>query len=44
MSIEFKTITDQQQPYLNNYGQNELLITTVITLLAILDAGMVSQF
>ena len=39
-SIEFETIIDQQQPNLNNYAQNELLITTVITLLAILDAGM----
>ena len=39
-SIEFETITNQQQAYLNNYAHNELLITTVITLLAILDVGM----
>ena len=39
-SIEFKAITNQQQPDLNNYAQNELLITTVITFQAILCAGM----
>ena len=40
MSIEFETIIDQQQPDLNNYVENELLITIVITLLPILDASM----
>ena len=44
MSVEFKTITDQQQLHLNNYAQKELLITIVITLLAILDAGMDSRY
>ena len=39
-SIGFETITDQQQSDLNNYAKNEILISTVITLLAILDAGM----
>ena len=40
MSIEFETITGEQQPDINNYVQSEILITTVITLLAIIDAGM----
>ena len=43
MSIEFKTITGQQQPYLNNSSQDELQITTVITLLEILDVGLDAQ-
>ena len=43
MSIKFGTIIDQQKPYLNNYAQNKILITTVIILLAILDAGMDSR-
>ena len=43
MSIEFETITSQQQPDLNNYAQNEILLIIVITLLAILDPGMDAQ-
>ena len=38
-SIEFETIIGQQQPDINNHAPNELLITIVIVLLAILDAG-----
>ena len=43
MSIEFETITNQQQPNLSNYAQDRLLITTIITSLTILDAGMDAQ-
>ena len=43
MSIEFETITGQHQGDLNNYAPNELLITTIITLLVILDVGMDSR-
>ena len=43
MSVEFEIIKGQQQPSLNNQAHNELLITTIISLLEILDAGMDAQ-